>query len=100
MSSVDLAGLLGGAPPPAGADAKANAAVTSDHTGGLLDFVRQAILSLQHFAEQTNDDAELAQVHKLIAGCQQLLAGHAKDRESALGMTPSMRTVKRSSSGY
>jgi hypothetical protein len=25
-------------------------AITSDHSGGLLDFVRTAILSLQHFA--------------------------------------------------
>jgi hypothetical protein len=68
-------------------------AITSDHSGGLLDFVRTAILSLQHFAEQTNDDAELAQVHACITKLQQILAGHAKDRKAALGMTPAMRTV-------
>jgi hypothetical protein len=34
-------------------------AITSDHTGGQLDFIRTAILSLQHFAEQTNDDQDL-----------------------------------------
>jgi hypothetical protein len=83
--------LTAGAPP---------GAVTSDHTGGLLDFIRTAILSLQHFAEQTNDDAELAAVHKCITALQQILAGHAKDREAALGMTPAMRATRRATSGY
>lgn len=73
--------------------------MTSDHSGGALDFIRTAILSLQHFAEQTDDDQELAAVHKIIAQLQQLLAGHSKDREAALGMSPAMRHVKRASSG-
>jgi hypothetical protein len=75
-------------------------AVTSDHTGGALDFIRTAIMSLQHFAEITNDDQELATVQKCIVNLQQQPAGHAKDREAALGMTPAMRTVKRSTAGY
>jgi hypothetical protein len=75
-------------------DAKPNAAITSDHTGGALDFIRTAIMALQHFAEQTDDDQELAQVQKCIVNLQQI-AGHAKDREAALGMTPAMRHVKR-----
>jgi hypothetical protein len=61
---------------------------------------RTAILSLQHFAEQTSDDAELAAVHKCIAQLQQILAEHSKDREAAMGMTPAMRTVKRASANY
>jgi hypothetical protein len=65
-----------------------------------LDFIRIAILSLQHFAEQTNDDTELAAVHKCITHLRQILAGHAKDREAALGMTPAMRTVKRATANY
>jgi hypothetical protein len=80
-------------------EATPNAAITSDHTSGQLDFIRTAIMSLQHFAEQTDDDQELAAVQKCIVGLQQILAGHAKDREAALGMTPSMRHVKRASGG-
>lgn len=74
-------------------------AITSDHTGGALDFIRTAILNLQHFAEQTNDDQELAAVQKCVVALQNILGGHAKDRESALGVTPSLRHVKRASSG-
>jgi hypothetical protein len=57
-------------------------------------------LSLQHFAEQTDDDQELAAVQKCIVNLQQILAGHAKDREAALGMTPAISTVKRASGNY
>jgi hypothetical protein len=64
-----------------------------------LDFIRQAIMSLQHFAEITNDDQELAAVQKCITALQQILAGHSKDREAALGVTPSLRHVQRDSSG-
>ena len=52
-------------------ESKPNAAITSDHAGGVLDFVRQAILALQHFAEQTDDDQKLAAVSKIIAQCHQ-----------------------------
>ena len=81
------------APPPPGA-------ITSDHTGGLLDFIRTAILSLQHFAEQTNDDQDLRAVQKCITALQGILAGAAKDHGAALGQTPGMRAVRRASSGY
>jgi hypothetical protein len=74
--------------------------VTSPHTGGNLDFVRQAVLALQHFAELTADDVELAKVHSCITSLQKILADHAKDRESALGTTPAMRHVRRQSAGY
>lgn len=80
-------------------DAKPNAAITSDRTGSSLDFIRTAIMALQHFAEQTGDDQELAAVQKCIVGLQQILAGHANDRDAALGPTPAMRHVKRASSG-
>lgn len=75
-------------------------ALTSDHSGGLLDFVRTAILSLQHFAEQSNDDADIHAVTKCIAALQAILAGAAKDRGAAIGETPAVRHVRRASSGY
>ena len=102
MSSIDLQGLLGGpgggppdttGPPPPGA-------ITSDHSGGLLDFIRQAIMALQHFAEQTSDDVELAKVHKCIVGLQSILADHAQGKDKALGLTPALQHVRRQSRGY
>ena len=85
MSSIDIGGLAGlvgggGPPPPDAPPAKNPGAVTSDHTGGMLDFIRTAIMSLQHFAEQTTDDVELAKVHKCIVGLQSILADHARGR--------------------
>lgn len=98
----NIAGLLGGAGPPseeAGEPAATPGAVTSDHTGGLLDFIRTAIMSLQHFAEQTTDDVELAKVHKCIVGLQSILADHAQGKDKALGMTPALQHVRRSTQG-
>lgn len=100
----DLAGLLGGgggpgAPPDRGAPAPPGA-VTSDHTGGQLDFIRTAIMSLQHFAEQTDDDVELAKVHKCIVGLRSILADHVSTKDKALGMTPALQHVRRSTRGY
>jgi hypothetical protein len=99
VSSIDLQGLVGGAGPPPNAGARPGA-VTSDHTGGQLDFIRTAIMALQHFAEQTNDDVELAKVHKCIVGLQSILADHASTKDKALGMTPALQHVRRSTQGY
>jgi hypothetical protein len=82
----------GGAPAPPGA-------VTSDHTGQ-LDFIRTAIMALQHFAEQTSDDVELAKVHKCIVRLQSILADHASTKDKALGMTPALQHVRRSTQGH
>jgi hypothetical protein len=67
---------------------------------GALDFIRTAILSLQHFAELTDDDVELAKVHKCIVGLQSILADHASTKDKALGMTPALQHVRRSRQGY
>lgn len=108
MRSIDIGGLAGlvggGGPPPDGGgpppDAPGPGAVTSDHTGGNLDFIRTAIMSLQHFAEITSDDVELAKVHKCIVGLQSILADHAQGKDKALGMTPALQHVRRSTQGY
>ena len=57
-------------------------------------------MALQHFAEQTNDDQELAKVHKCIVGLQSILADHASTKDKALGMTPALQHVRRSTQGY
>jgi hypothetical protein len=62
--------------------------------------IRTAILALQHFAEQTNDDVELAKVHKCIVGLQSIIADHASTKDKALGMTPALQHVRRSTQGY
>jgi hypothetical protein len=98
--------LVGRPPPPdagGGPDTgrgKGPGAVTSDHSGGVLDFIRTAIMALQHFAEQTDDDVELAKVHKCIVGLQSILADHATTKDKALGMTPALQHVRRSRQGY
>lgn len=82
---------FGGPPPDAGAtdyDTKQNAAITSDHTGGLLDFIRQAILSLQHFAEQTNDDQELAKGRNASSLCSRSWPTTRKTRKPRQGSRP------------
>ena len=66
--------------------------------GGQLDFIRTAIMALQHF-EQTNDDIELAKVHKCIVGLQSILADHASTKDKALGMTPALQHVRRATQG-
>ena len=70
------------------------------HSGGHLDFIRTAIMALQHFAEITHDDVELAKVHKYIVGLQvRILADHASGKDKAFGLTPALQHVRRSTQG-
>jgi hypothetical protein len=104
VSSVDLAGLLGGPPPPGGAPPGAPPAptgsVTSRDEGSDLDHVRTAIQALQIYAEGNHDDVELAKVHKCIVALQSILADHAKNRDAAMGTTPAMKHIRRTSGNY
>jgi hypothetical protein len=86
-------------PPDALPPRLTGASITSRDSGDDLDHIRTAIHALQIYAEGTHDDQELAAVHKCIVALQNILAGHAKDREAALGMTPAMRHVRRTAGG-
>ena len=57
-------------------------------------------MALQHFAEQTHDDVELAKGHKCIVGLQSILADHAQGKDKALGLTPALQHVRRQRQGY
>jgi hypothetical protein len=99
-----MAALQGGpnepTDPTAGrVDVPASGAITSRDSGSDVDHVRTAILALQAYAEGLHDDIELAKVHKCIVQLQSILADHAKDREAALGTTPAMRHVRRTTRG-
>ena len=57
-------------------------------------------MALQHFAEQTHDDVELAKGHKCIVGLQSILVDHAQGKDKALGLTPALQHVRRQRQGY
>jgi len=88
-----------GAPPPGPHDVPAGASITSHDEGSDLDHIRTAIMALQAYAEGTHDDQELAAVHKCIVALQNILAGHAKNRDAAMGVTPALKHVRRTSRG-
>jgi hypothetical protein len=90
--------MLGAGAPP-GVDVPANASITSRDEGGDLDHIRTAIMALQAYAENNHDDQELAAVHKCITALQNILAGHAKNRDAAMGVTPALKHVRRTSRG-
>jgi hypothetical protein len=73
--------------------------VTSRDDGSDLDHVRTAIMALQIYAEGQHDDQELATVHKCITQLQSILAGHAKNRDTAIGITPALQHVRRVTRG-
>jgi hypothetical protein len=79
VSSIDLAGLVGGAPP--------TGSVTSRDEGSDLDHIRNAIQALQLYAEGNHDDVELAKVHKCVVALQSILADHASNKDAAMGIT-------------
>ena len=88
-----------GAPPlPLPLDPQ-TAGVTSRHSGDRLDLIRTAILALQHYAEQEDDDVELAQVHKCVVALQNLLANHAKNRSGSTSPAGSGSRRRSSSPG-
>lgn len=97
------AGPAGGPPgataPPGPHDVPANASITSRDEGSDLDHIRTAIMALQAYAEGTHDDQELAAVHKCIVALQNILAGHAKNMDAAVGMMPTLKHVRRVTRG-
>jgi hypothetical protein len=95
---TDIGALLGGGPPPSGG--APTGSVTSRDGGEDLDHLRTAIQALQIYAEGNHDDQELAAVHKCIVALQPILAGHAKNRDAALGITPATKHVRRASANY
>jgi hypothetical protein len=103
MSSIDIAGLVGRAPPPGGAPPGAPPAptgsVTSRDEGSDLDHIRTAIQALQLYAEGMHDDVELAKSHKCIVALQPILADDASNKDAAMGVTPALKHVRRVSGG-
>jgi hypothetical protein len=104
MIPPDLAAALGGPPTgagngPPGVDVPAGASITSRDEGSDLDHIRTAIHALQAYAEGSHDDQELAAVHKCIVAPQNILAGHAKTKDAAMGVTPTLRHVRRVTRG-
>jgi hypothetical protein len=97
----DTAAPRGGPPDPTAGrvDVPANAAITSRDEGSDLDHIRTAILALQAYAEGIHDDVELAAVHKCITALQNILAGHSKNKDAAMGTTPAMKHIRRTSRG-
>ena len=75
------------------------AGITSRDDGSDLDHIRTAILALQIYAEGSHDDQELATVHQCITNLQKILAGHASNRDAALGVTPTLKHVRRVTRG-
>jgi hypothetical protein len=73
--------------------------ITSDHTGDSNDDLRTMIMAGQKWLESNRDDQDAHAVMKCVVALQGVLAGHAKDREAALGTTPALRHVRRASGG-
>jgi hypothetical protein len=76
-----------------------DASITSRDEGSDLDHIRTAILALQVYAEGSHDDQELAKVHKCVVALQSILAEHSKNRDASLGITPTLRHVRRVTRG-
>jgi hypothetical protein len=94
-----LAGLLGAGGGPAGAPALP--VVTSNPTGSPNDSLRSAVVALQDWLGENQDDQDAAKVTKCLAAVQQVLADHAKAKDAALGVTPALQHVRRQSrAGY
>jgi hypothetical protein len=85
--------------PPGPHDVPANSSITSRDEGSDLDHVRTAIMALQAYAENNHDDQELEKVHKCIVALQSILADHAKNKDAAMGVTPTLRHVRRVTRG-
>jgi hypothetical protein len=101
-----MAALQGGPPDtaaprggPPGVGVPASAGITSRDEGSDLDHLRTSILAAQAYAESIHDDQELAKVHRCIAQLQTILADHARNKDAALGTTPAMKHIRRTSRG-
>lgn len=98
-----LAGALGGLGGEPGEPAEAPEAVeeapeesiTSAPKGDHLDFLREAIGSLQEYMKAEQDDEDLALATKLVAQAQTLLAKNQKEADGALGIGPGEKFLRK-----
>lgn len=99
MAFNPLAGLMGGGP---GASDSGPPSPTEDSApsggGDIGSQARQAITLIQQMQDSPETDAvEDADLEKCIVTLKGLLAGHQKQKESALGTTPAHKFVARAS---
>jgi hypothetical protein len=74
--------------------------ITSDHRGDPNDHIRTALMALQVWLEGNQDDQDAAKVTKCVVALQSVLADHAKQRDAAMGVTPALQHVRRTSGAY
>jgi hypothetical protein len=87
-------------PPPGAPPLPPTGSLTSRDDGSDLDHIRTAIHALQIYAEGNHDDQELHAVQSCIVNLQKILAEHASNRDAAMGVTPAMKHIRRTSAGY
>lgn len=65
-----------------------------------ITFLRDAIESIQNYINVEPDDIDVQAAMKVMAGLQQILAKDQKDMESAVGITPQVRFMRKAQGGY
>lgn len=71
--------------------------LSSPEDGSNLDYLRTAIEAVKSYAEQEDDDQNLALAMKLLSGLQQILANEAKLGETAMGISPQAKYLAKQS---
>lgn len=64
-----------------------------------VTFLRQAIDAIQQYLRVEPDDIDQQAAMKVMAGLQQILAKEQKDMESAVGITPQVRFLRKAQGG-
>jgi hypothetical protein len=74
--------------------------LSSPPAGDSFDSLRQAIDLITSYMEQEQDDEDLAIAAKIKADIQKLLAQNQKLADSAMGMGPGEKFIRKQNAGY
>jgi hypothetical protein len=92
-------GPPGGPPPGPGPQGAAGPGGPPGGERQAVTFLRQAIDAIHQYVNVEPDDIDVQAAMKVMAGLQQILAKDQKDMESAVGITPQVRFLRKAQGG-
>lgn len=93
MAMSPLADLLGGGTPQSAPQVPQNPPPQA--SGDAVAHLRQALENLKQAEAADSDPSEEAAISQIAAKLKGIIAGRAKERDAAIGITPALRLAQR-----
>lgn len=97
MAMSPLADLLGGGTPQSAPQVPQNPLPQA--SGDAVAHLRQALENLKQAEAADSDPSEEAAISQIVAKLKGIIAGRAKEKDAAIGMTPALKLAQRANPG-